>query len=104
MIDRKLKQLSLGTDDGTLIKILGHRINIERRGHDDDAQVRPPVLQALQQGQGEIAVQMAFVELIQNDGSHTSQVWVRNQAPRQHTLSDEPQARARSRDFFKSNL
>ncbi len=48
-----------------------HGSGIERRRHDHDAQLRPRLLQAFQQCQRQVAVQVALVELIQHHGGDT---------------------------------
>jgi hypothetical protein len=47
---------------------------------------------------------MSLVELIQDNGIHAFEAWVRKQPPRQDALGHKSQSRARSNSFFKPDL
>ena len=70
MADREVELPPLGPQDRTTVEVLRHGTGIERRRHDHDPQIGPRLLQAFQQCQREIALQVALMELIQHHGGH----------------------------------
>ena len=81
------------------------RRGVQGGGHDDDLEIGPPrALQAPQQGQREIAFEMALVEFVEHHAAHARQIGVAQHAAREHALGQEAQARAGSRHFFEAHL
>jgi hypothetical protein len=81
------------------------RAGVERGRHHHQAQVTPVVLlQAAEQGQREIAIQVPLVEFIQHHGADMGQLRIGKEAAGQHALGHEAQAGARAGHFFETHL
>ena len=86
-------------------KVLRDGRRVQRGGHDDDLEIRPArPLQAPQQGQREIAFEMAFVEFVEHHASHAREVGIVQHAAGEHALGQETQARTRSGDLLEAHL
>jgi len=69
VLDGYVKEAALGEQDWGR-EIRGQRVGRERRAHNDHAQLGPVgSTQALDQCQGNVALQMPFVKFVENDGS-----------------------------------
>jgi hypothetical protein len=64
----------------------------------------PTALQAPQQGQRQIALQMALMEFVEHHAAHAREVRIAQHAPREHAFGEEAQARARSRHLLEAHL
>ena len=104
MLNGKLEQRSGRTQDRATGKIFRNRLGLKSRRHNHDSQLRPCPLQSLQQRQRKIALQMAFVKLVEHNSVDTPQHRIRKQAPGKHPFSHEAQARPRADRLFKPNL
>ncbi|MDX6462832.1 MAG: hypothetical protein QOE55_6529 [Acidobacteriaceae bacterium] len=104
MPDRQLKQLSLRSKDRTIFKVSSYRRGIERGRHHDDAYLRPGALETLQECQRKIAVQVAFVEFVEDNRVDALQGWIDQEPTGQNTLRDKPQSRARADPLFETDL
>ena len=89
MLNREIKQLSFRTNDRTAIEISRHRLGIESRRHHYDEQIGARLLQAFEQGQRKIALEVALVEFIEDDRVDAFQVGIRKQPAREHALRDK---------------
>jgi hypothetical protein len=70
---------------------------VERGGHDEDAQVRAQQrLRLEREGEAEVGVDAALVELVEDDDAGVVERRVVLQHPREHALRDDLDARARS--------
>ena len=86
-------------------KVLRDRRRVQRGGHDDDLEIRPArPLQAPQQGQREIAFEMALVEFVEHHAPHAREVGIAQHAACEHALGQEAQARTGPGDFFEAHL
>ncbi len=63
---------------------------------------RPP--QALDEGQCDVSLQVALVELVQHDGSDPVELRRRQELAPEHPLGDEPDARACARRVLEAHL
>ena len=72
MSDLQLKQLSLRSKNGAIIKISSDWCRIERGRHHNDTKIPPRALELLQKRQRELAVQVTLLELVQNDSADAS--------------------------------
>ena len=76
------------------LKVGGHGARIQRGRHDQQLQVGPVTpLEAAQQGDAQVRVQVPFVELVEHHGGDAAQLRIPLQAPQQQALGDEPEAR-----------
>ncbi len=105
MSDRQIEEASFGAKHGAAAEIARDGRGVERGRHHDEAQIGPRSgLQATEQGEGEVAFQMALVELVEYDGVDAGELWVRDQAAGQDSFGEEAQAGARSGGFFEADL
>src|SRR6266481_10187244 len=104
MPDGQIEQLSRGPQNWTFAKIMRHRIGIELGRHNNDSQIGPGLLQAFQQCQRQVAIQMALMELIQHNSVHATEAWIRKQSPGHYALRDKPEPCEWADCFFKPNL
>ena len=83
----------------------GHRRGVERGRHGHQPQVGPAgALQAAQQRQGQVAVQVALVELVEQDGADAGEGGLGEEAAQQQPLGDEADAGARRGDVLEADL
>jgi hypothetical protein len=66
VLDRDRKRAALARDDRR-VEERGDRTRVERRGHDDELQVGSRGAQTPQHAEREIGLQVAFVELVEDD-------------------------------------
>ena len=92
MPDRQRKQPSLRPKDGTVAKVSRYRRGIECGRHHDDAYLRPRELKAFQECECEIAVEVTFVELVEDDGIDPLEDGIGEQPAGENALRDEPQS------------
>ena len=86
---------ALGAHDGC-VEQRRHRGDVEGGGHDDDAQVGAERVDHLEgQGEPEVGVEAALVELVEDHGGDARQLGVALEAPGQHALGDHLDAGAR---------
>ena len=103
--DVEVVEAALGSQDGAAAEERGDRRGFQGGRHDHQAQVGAGgPLQASQQRQGEVAFEVALVELVEDDHVDAAQVRVRQQPPRQHAFGEEAQPRARAGDLLEAHL
>ena len=69
VLDLERKVAALGAEDAGVAEVRGDGRGIQSRGHDDEAEVGASgSLEASQEGEGEVAFEMALVELVEDDG------------------------------------
>ena len=90
--------------DRTVVQIFRDRRGIESRRHDNDSEFGPRTLQSLQQCQSEIAIQMALMKFVENNGGHALQIGIGKQSPGEYALSNKSQPSTRANRFFKPDL
>ena len=77
---------------------------VERRRHDEQAQVRPqPVLHVERQRQSEIAVERALVELVEDHGRDAGKFGIVEDHPRQHAFGHDLDAGLRRHPAFHAH-
>ena len=105
MSDREIEEAAFGAKDGAAAQIARDGRGVERGRHHDEAQIRPRGgLQAAEQGERQVAFQMALVELVEHHGVDAGELRIGDQAAREDAFGEEAQAGARSGDFFEANL
>ena len=93
----------LASNDTALAEELSYRLAVEGGRHHDDMQVRPTrSLQAAEQCQSQVPVEMPLVELVENNGANTGKVGLGNKPADKHSLGKEPQPRALSADGLET--
>ena len=76
----------------------------EGGGHDDDLQIRPPLLQSPRKGQHEVAVEMTLVEFVDHDAADAVEHRVFEQHAQHDAFGDIGQSRLAAGDVFKAHL
>ena len=104
-LDRDGVGAPLAAHAGRVAEEGGDRRGVERRRHDDEREVGPrPEPEAAEHRQRDVAREVALVELVEDDGAHAREERVGEEAPREHALGHEPQARPRPRDLLEADL
>jgi hypothetical protein len=86
-------------------KVCGHGRGIERGGHHYQSQIGTAgELQTAEQRQCQVALQVAFVKLVEHHAACAFEVGVGKQAPGEHPFGEESQARGRAGDLFEADL
>ena len=104
MPDRQREQPSFGANDRAVVEEACDGRRVERGRHHNDAKLRPSALKALQQRESEIAVEVAFVELVEHDGVDALEHWVSEKAAGENAFGDEAETCARADLFFEADL
>src|SRR5712691_10579942 len=83
----------------------GHGRGVKSRRHYHQPQLRTrQFLQPTQQSKCEVAIEMALVELVEQNRADAMKLGIAQQTPRENALGHESQACARATDVFKTNL
>ncbi len=82
-------------------QLLGEGARVEGGGHDHELEARQ---EALRQRQGQIARQVALVELVEHERAHAGQLRVGEDAPGEDPLGHVPEARARCSALLEADL
>jgi hypothetical protein len=104
MADGEREKAAFGSEDRAVAEEAGDGRGVERGGHDDDAKLRASALETLEQRQGKIAIEMAFVELIEDDGVDALERGVGEEAAGEDAFGDEAEAGAGADPFFEADL
>jgi hypothetical protein len=104
MPDRQRILPSFRSDHGAVLKVSSYRRRVERSRHHDDANLWPSVLEALQECEGKVAVEVTFVEFVEDNRVDTLERLIGQQTAGQNALRDEPQSCARSNPFLETDL
>src|ERR1700750_1026657 len=67
MPDRQRILPSFRSDHGAVLKVSSYRRRIERSRHHDDSNLWPSVLEAFQECEGKVAVEVSLVEFVENN-------------------------------------
>ena len=77
---------------------------VERGGHRDDAKVGPRrLLHALEEREGDVALKVTLVELVEEHGRHAAQERIGEQPSREDALRHEADARSRARGVLEAD-
>lgn len=95
----------LGLEGLAGIKEVGEGSGCERRGHDDDLQVGAALhLDGAGPGEGEVAIEVALVELIDDDAASALEVGILKELAEEDALGDEADAGAAGGVVFETDL
>jgi hypothetical protein len=84
---------------------MSDRFRVDRRGHDEQDQILANGLRYFaKEGQGEVGVDTALVELVEEDGADTFEKGVREDSASQDALRDDEMARSGTGTGFVSDL
>ena len=83
MLDRERKGAAFRAQDRAIAEVTCDRSGVERRGHDDEAEIGTSLLQALEQREGEVALEVTLVELVEDDRVDAFEGWIAEQAARE---------------------
>ena len=96
---------ALGAHDARAAQVIGHGSGIERSRHHYQAQIgTAAALQAAEQGQGQIALQVALVELVEHHAGGALEVGIGEQTAGEHAFGQEAQPRGGAGDFLEAHL
>ncbi len=105
MLDCDRERAAVDFEDWGVVQERGDGTGRHRGRHDHDDQVVPDRLADFpQQGQRQVAVEAALVELIQDDRSHTFQEGVVEQPAGQDSLGQDLEPGARTAPALESHL
>ena len=94
VFDRHREGASLGGQDGGVAEGTRERVGLERRRHDGEAEVGTHgLLELSNHGERDVALQVALVELIQDDDPDALEERIGREEPAEHPLGHEPEAR-----------
>ena len=92
-------------DNRAAVQIIRDLFGVERRRHHDQDQVRAHGLADLpQQGQRQVAIQVALVKLVEDDGTDIFQKRVGQELPSQNAFGQEAQIGLPRKAAFEANL
>ena len=93
------------THDRTTAQERGGGFGLERGGHDHQDQIRADgLLHLAQQGDGQVAVQAAFMELVQQHRAHAGEERVVEQLAGEDAFGDDPQRRVGPKHALEPHL
>ena len=105
ILDGHLEELAFARDDGHVAEVSGDRGGVERGRHHHDLQIGPRGLaESPQQREGQIALQMTLVKLIEHDRSNPAQQRIADWPARQNALGHELQSRRASHHPLETDL
>src|SRR5262249_27234306 len=82
-------------DDRSAAEEPRDRLRLDRRGHDDDPEVRPRLeVDLAHAGEGEVRVEVALVELVEDDGAGALEERVVLEVTDEEALGEDEDARA----------
>ena len=92
-------------ENGRIGQKFRDQFSLERRRHHDQLEVRARgELKSPQIGNGQIAVEMALMEFVENHRMGARKLRIRKKLPHQHSFGQETQARARRGDILETKL
>ena len=87
------------------LEVIFQARGVEGRRHDKNLQVRPFLfLQIECAGEGNVAVKMAFVELVEDERGDAGEFWILNDLAEENPFGDESDAGLRAGDVFETDL
>jgi hypothetical protein len=99
------KEAAFAADDGAVVEMAGDGVAIEGGGHDQEFEVGPAgELEAAEEGEGEVAFEMAFVEFVEDDGGDVAEVMVGEEAAGQDAFGQEAETGLLTGDVLKADL
>lgn len=99
------KEETFGLQDRAVTQMGGERSGVEGGGHNEETESGAGgALEAEQEGQGEIAVDVALVEFVEDDNGDAAESGVGEEAASKHPLGEETEAGAGARDVFETDL
>ena len=102
--DRDRKRAALGSDHRRVVEKRRDRFGVERRRHHDQLQLRAPRAELCDQREGEIAVEVALVELVDHHTADAAQLGIAEQPTGQHAFGDQLDPRARTDPSIEADL
>jgi hypothetical protein len=92
-------------NDATGFEVIFEARGVERGGHDENLEVRPFLfLQIESASEGDVAVEMALVEFIEDECGDAGKLWVVNDLAEKDAFSNESDAGLRAGDVFETDL
>ena len=105
VLDRNRKRAALGMDVRARFEIGLEQVRVERGRHDDQQQVGPRGFLELQRlREGDIAVDVALVEFVEQDRGHARQIGLRQHLAQEDAFGLEMDARFGAADGLEADL
>jgi hypothetical protein len=93
------------SQDCARVEIGFEHAGVERGGHDEEDEVGPHGLLEFEgAGEGDVAVKMSLVELVEDESPDTGQCGLLDHLTQQNAFRDEPDPGLRARDVFEADL
>src|SRR5262249_45047894 len=104
VLDRDGEDAPLRLEDGRREEAC-HRLHVQRRGHDDEREVGPRgPPEAREEREREVALEVALVELVEDDDRGPLEPRVREETPREDPLGPVAKARPRGGRLLEADL
>ena len=91
-------------NDGTAVEIPRDRSGVERRRHDDEAQILARAPRLFGERDAEIGVHAAFVEFVEDDGPESGQQRILLESRGENAFGGNEQARPRAKPPLETDL
>ncbi|GEM_PF-5871 len=105
VFDLQREEAAITAQDRAVVEELGDGLTVESRRHDDEAEVRARGgLQAMEQGEGEVAFEVALVEFVKDDGGDAVEFGVREETAGENTFGEEAKAGVAAAHLLEADL
>lgn len=99
------EQAAFGAKDRAAVEIGGDGRGVEGGGHDDELEVRAGgALEVAEKSEGEVGVEVAFVELVEDDEGGGVEARVGEEAAGEDAFGEEAEARVAAAGLFEAHL
>lgn len=97
--------LAFGDKNRATVEIPGDRLGFERRGHDDELQVRARAgLDVFDEGEGDVTEEISLVKLIEENDAHLTEFGVVLEPAEENAFGDKADAGAEAGAVFETDL
>ncbi len=105
VFDAEFVELAFGAQHRAAVQEVSNGRRVERRGHDHQLQGSfMSCLEALEESEGEVGIEMTLVELVQDDGADAFELWIGEKAAGEDAFGQEAQAGAWTAYVFEADL
>lgn len=96
---------TLRFNDAARLEVIFEASGVERGGHDENLEVGALLfLQIESAGEGDVAVEVAFVEFVEDERGNAGEFWVLHDLAEENAFGDETDASLRTGHVFKADL
>jgi hypothetical protein len=105
VLDLEREVAAFGAENASAAEKAGDGRGVEGRGHDDEAEIGARgLLEAAEEGEGEVAFEVALVELVEDDGAGAVESRVGEEAAGEDALGEKAKAGTRAGDVLEADL